>query len=52
MQGDPIMMNFDMLLIAAGALSTAVILFGVVIMSDHEAEHQHAKAAMPPRHRD
>ncbi|MCP9628693.1 hypothetical protein NML43_16495 [Rhodopseudomonas palustris] len=46
------MMNFDMLLIAAGALSTAVILFGVVIMSDHEAEHQHAKAAMPPRHRD
>ncbi|MFC0239011.1 hypothetical protein [Rhodopseudomonas telluris] len=46
------MMNFDMLLIAAGALSTVVILFGVVIMSDHEAEHQHARAAFPPRRPD
>ena len=43
------MMNFDMLLIAAGALSTAVILFGVVIMSHHGAEHPHTNAAMPPR---
>ncbi|WP_182915344.1 hypothetical protein [Rhodopseudomonas palustris] len=43
------MMNFDMLLIAAAALSTAVILFGVVIMSCHEADHQHARAVLPPR---
>lgn len=45
------MMNFDILLIAAAALSTAVILFGVVIMRDHEADHQHARAEFAPRHK-
>jgi len=42
------MMTFDILLLAAAAASTVLILFGVVIMGDHD-EHQHAKAALPPR---
>jgi hypothetical protein len=46
------MMTLDILLLAAAAASTVLILFGVVIMGDYEAEHQHAKANVPPRHAD
>ncbi|MGX7743274.1 hypothetical protein [Rhodopseudomonas parapalustris] len=46
------MMTFDILLLAAAAVSTVLILFGVVIASGHQDAHQHAKAGMIARHHD
>jgi hypothetical protein len=45
------MMSYDVLLLAAAAASTALILFGVVIMGDVDTQHQHAKANIPPQRR-
>lgn len=44
------MMTFDILLLAAAAVSTVLILFGVVIASGHEGEHQHANARVMSHH--
>ncbi|SEO93873.1 hypothetical protein SAMN05444123_10697 [Rhodopseudomonas pseudopalustris] len=41
------MMSFDILLLAAAALSTVLILFGVVLVGDYESQHPHAKAGVP-----
>jgi hypothetical protein len=49
MQGDKTMMSYDILLIAAAALSTVVILFGVVIFSGYQSQHEHANASLPRR---
>ena len=40
------MMSYDILLLAAAALSTVVILFGVVIFGIHEDQHSHAKVGV------
>ncbi len=45
------MMTYDILLLAAAALSTVVILFGVVIFAGHEDEHRHASAGPQRPHR-
>jgi hypothetical protein len=49
MQGDKTMMSYDILLIAAAALSTVVVLVGVVIFGDYQSQHEHASAGHPPR---
>ena len=44
------MMSYDILLLAAAALSTVLILFGVVIWGDFEDHHEHAKVNVSTRH--
>ncbi|WP_322514611.1 hypothetical protein SR870_16430 [Rhodopseudomonas palustris] len=42
------MMTYDILLLAAAALSTVVILFGVVIFAGHEGDHPHSAGPQQP----
>jgi hypothetical protein len=44
-------MTYDILLLAAAALSTTLILFGVVLLGDFQTEHCKARSHHPrPQH--